>query len=200
MERNGRPNFWSSFFKALSKRADDGELLSFFIPFLTCPLIATSLVYFIPDSFWSDTNLEISVTVYGAILAFNGLLMALCWSAFSRVYDIILHPKISTILLKHNILNDYIITVEFAHWSQVLASFTTFVGTITVLYSDIFSFFYDRCIFIAASSLTLYAIYQATHIVSVMHDLVWHKSELELNSSDDNDEKIVEIPNKNGKR
>jgi hypothetical protein len=82
---------------------------------ILCACIAGVVAYFIPASFWSAEKRDLSVAFYAGVLTFNGLTLALGWTAFSRIYDVLLRGDFGKYLMKNDLLNDYILQITFMH-------------------------------------------------------------------------------------
>lgn len=65
--------------------------------------------WFLPAKFWNGEELDAVVGALGGLLTFNGIVLALCWSAFGKVYEIIGAGAFSAHLRKHNLLSHYLV-------------------------------------------------------------------------------------------
>lgn len=174
-----RPKFLPSFIGAIQKESELRGWLAV-LPFvlLICAALAAAVAYYMPVSFWLESKRDLSVAVYVGLLTFNGLILALGWSAFSRMYDVLLRGDFGKYLMSNNLLNDYILAITFMHIFQVGAIVISAVGLITVLVDDI-PLLALRIIFGASLALTAYAIKQAIDSVTAMNDLVWQAAYFE---------------------
>ena len=179
-----RPKFLPSFFDALRVTAEKEGLRSVFpTGILVSLVVGGATAYFIPLEFWNNARWDVSTTVYSGLLTFNGLIMALSWSAFSRIYEIIGSPKFGTYLRSKKLLNHYIVYVGFVHAAQILAIILSALGLFTLIL-DIGNVWLDRSILALMIASTAYAIYRASSTIGVMHDLIWQKSVFDDHQND----------------
>lgn len=171
-----RPKFLPSFLGAIQAEA---ELSSWWaiIPFvlLGFTLGAASIAYAVPALFWDESKRELGVAVYVGLLTFNGLILALGWTAFSRIYDVLLRGEFGKYLMQNNLLNDYILQITFMHIFQIGAVIMSAIGLVTILLDDL-PLLLSRIVFGAALAFTMYAIKQAVDAVTAMNDLVWQSA------------------------
>jgi hypothetical protein len=143
-----------------------------------------------PEEIWvhSDTV----VAIYVGVLTINGLLLALSWSAFSRIHELIVSSAgFSTFLRRANLFNTYIFYIDYVQAAQLLALLVSGGALLTVTIHFI-PIFWARIIFAACIAATIYAIKYAVNAVTVMHDLVWQKSIFE-EQEDEAARKVVKL-------
>lgn len=170
-----RPRFWQLFFEALAERSRNRSLISAFVFPLLAGALAAFACYFMPSSYWSDANLQVSVAVYAGMLTFNGLMLALGWNAFSRIYDMLSAPRFSQFLRKNKLLEKYLVTISLIQGLQIFA----IIASATALLSILFNLAYlwvDRAILGLMLFASMLALKQGAKSVRIMHDLVWQKS------------------------
>jgi hypothetical protein len=176
-----RPKFLPSFIGALQA---ESELVGWraLVPYvlLICAGSAAVVAYFMPASFWSAEKRDLAVAVWSGVLVFNGLILTLGWTAFSRIYDVLLRAEFGRYLMKNNLLNDYILQIEFMHISQIGAVIAAGVA-LAVALLDRIPLVIDRIVFALTLMLTAYAIKQAISAVTAMNDLVWQAAFYEAN-------------------
>lgn len=148
------------------------DLFPFWI--LAAIALGTSVVWFVPESFWSKGERATVISIFSAMVTFNGILLALCWSAFGKVYEIIGSGAFAAHLRKHNLLNHYLVFVGYCHFSQVLAISMTALAIFSLWLP--FAPWFVRSIFVAAIASTAYAVRQGVATSTVMQDLIWEKS------------------------
>lgn len=137
--------------------------------------VAVAVAYQLPTEFW-DTKQEVGAALMGAVLTFNGIVMALSWSAFAKIYEIIGAGSFAAHLRKHRLLNHYLHFVAWCQGSQVLA--------ISCTASSILSFWLlepwaSRVAVGASIASTIYAVRQGVSTSEAMQDLIWRKSEFD---------------------
>jgi hypothetical protein len=129
---------------------------------------------FIPASFWSDSNWGVSVTFYGGLLAFDGLLLAIGWGAFSKIYEIIGAGDFAAFLRRNGLLNIHLLFVDLAQLSMVAAALATGIALVAVLCP--LAMWVDRGALAISLGLSCYAIVKAVAATQAMHDLLWDKT------------------------
>jgi len=148
------------------------DLIPFWI--LGALALGGALVHFMPLTFWAPDQRPTIVSILSAMMTFNGIILALCWSAFGKVYEIIGAGTFAAHLRKHNMLNHYLVFVGYCHLAQVLAiSMTAF--SIFALWLPLQGWFV-KTIFAGAIASTAYALRQGVATSTVMQDLIWQKS------------------------
>jgi hypothetical protein len=171
-----RPKFLRSFLSSLTKSVEKRGWRAVVPTWVILALcFGAFFAYVIPRDFWSKERLDVAVVVYIGILTLNGLILALSWSAFSRIHENIMDSPFSAYLLTNALLNDYILYIDFVHIAQLAALIVSFLSLLILLCafpSDIF----DRVAFGILLAASAYAIKQAAAAVKVMHDLVWQKA------------------------
>lgn len=174
-ERLERPGFLPSFFGAMAERAESKTLWRMFVVPSLAAAAAAGVACFVPAAFWADARLDVATTVYTGILTFNGLILALSWSAFSRIHEMIGAPKFCAFLRRNGLLNKYIVTVSFIHGLQLFAVVASAVGLIALLLSVPYLII-DRILFGVMTFGSIWAVQQASTAVGIMHDLLWQKA------------------------
>ncbi len=191
-EKLERPKFLSSFFAALSEKADDKKIWRMFVAPVFTASIGGTVAYYILADFWSDHNWGIATAVYTGILTLNGLILALSWSAFSRIYESISAPKFCSFLRRNKLLNKYIVTVSFIHGLQLFSIIATATGLV-VLLINVEHLIIDRVLFGVMVFSSIYAIQRAASAVSIMNDLLWQKSIFDEHQESKDPDKVVSL-------
>src|SRR5262245_58828440 len=124
-----RPKFLPSFLGAIKAEAELSGWWAL-VPFVLIGVIVAAIcvAYVIPASFWGEPKRELAVAVYVGLLTFNGLILALGWSAFSRTYDVLLRGEFGRYLMQKDLLNEYILQITFMHIFQIGAVVMSTVG------------------------------------------------------------------------
>jgi hypothetical protein len=176
-----RPKFLRSFLDALGKEAEITGWRAV-IPYalLPCVALAVAVAYFMPATFWSTHDQEMAVVVYSGILTFNGLILTLGWSAFSRIYDVLLRGDFGKYVMRAGLLADYLLQITYMHIFQVAAVIFSAAGLVSILLDSI-PMWIGRSVFGITIALTMYAIKQAANAVTAMNDLVWQSAYFESN-------------------
>lgn len=175
-----RPKFWPSFYSALAKKAEKGEVWKFFVVPFVATTVAVAATYFIPNTFWSNEKQEVAVAFYTGILTVNGLILALSWSAFSRIHEIICEPAFCAFLRRNKLLNNYITNISFVHALQIAAILFSAIPLVVILI-DVPYLMVDQLLFGLMVAISIVAVKEAANIVGVMNDLLWQKSYFDAN-------------------
>lgn len=172
-----RPSFAVSLASALRADAADRGWRAFFPTFgILSGVIGVGAAYFTPIAFWTTAQWDISTAVYGGLLAFNGLLLALGWSAFSRIYEIIANGKVGEVLRKHDLLSEHLAFVDANHATLVASASFSLVGLISVLMT--LPLIADQAILGLSVGTIVYALIRAMASTKMMSDLVWEQAHL----------------------
>lgn len=188
-----RPGFWPSFFGALAERSAHGSFAGGIIFYAVAIAIGAAIAYALPGAFWADADRGPSSTALAGVLTFNGILLALGWSAFSRIYDIISSPRFSMFLKKHNLLNKYLITLSLIQSFQIFAVVMSAIALIAVFFENSFEII-NRIIFGAMITCSIIALRQASSAVRVMNDLIWQKCVFDENDRSAGNRNVIDLP------
>jgi len=177
-----RPEFLKSLLESWQLTLAHGSKIAL-IPYwiLGSAAIGGWLVIELPTSFWDGTKLDVAVSVMAGLLTFNGIILALCWSAFGKIYEIIGAGAFCAHLRKHNLLSHYLVFVGWCHGAQVVAicasSFALFA-----LWLPLKTWVVQLAVG-AAVAASAYAVRQGMATSSAMQDLIWSKSEFDQHSA-----------------
>jgi hypothetical protein len=176
-----RPKFLPSYIGAILRESETSGWRALF-PYvlICCACVAGAIAYFVPASFWAPEKRELAVAFYAGVLTFNGLTLALGWTAFSRIYDVLLRADFGKYLMKNNLLNDYILHISYMHVFEIVAVVATTNGLVSVLLANI-PLWLSKLVFAGCLMWTAYAVKQAITAVTAMNDLVWQAAFFESN-------------------
>jgi hypothetical protein len=144
-----------------------------------------------PPAFWGHESQPVSVVVYTGILTINGLMLALSWSAFSRIHESISGDRFGAYLMEKNLIGDYIVYIGYVHAAQVISVIASAAGLIILLYDT--RVIFDMIAFAVVLALSIYAMKQAANSVTIMHDLIWQKAIFDRNPPQGQDGKVFHI-------
>jgi hypothetical protein len=188
-----RSGFLTSYFDAMKDKArTDGWRAVIPVWFVFGLTIGAAVAYAMPDELWHKEKWDILLVLYATMVTINGLLLALSWSAFSRIHEVVISsPGFSLFLRRAQLLNHYIFYIDYVQAAQLLALLASGVGLFTSLMP--LPTYLNRIALAASVGLSIYAIKYAVNAVTVMHDLVWQKAIFEEQDADAAS-KIVKIP------
>jgi hypothetical protein len=148
-----------------------------------CCIIGYVVARLVPEAeFWAKP--EISVVFFTAALTINGLLLALSWGSFAKIYELASEPAMAAFLRKHNLLRSYIFHVDYIHFTQVCAvSWSSAALVLCVIdhiphvAESIVSLLTLQEVSLAGCvASSIYALTCALGAVRIMQDLVWYSA------------------------
>lgn len=131
----------------------------------------------LPGKFWDGREIDAAVGALGGLLTFNGIILALCWSAFAKVYEIVGAGAFCAHLRKHNLLSHYLVAVSYCHIAQI-AAITCTAFALAALWLPLEVWFMRVAVALALSS-SIYAVRQGFATSQIMQDLIWRKAEFD---------------------
>jgi hypothetical protein len=167
-----------------AKRAYD--LIPYWIAISSCLgfLAARKL----PDSLWTE-KADTLVVLMGSLLAFNGIVTALSWSAFAKIYEIIGAGAFCAHLRRYKLLNQYLHFVGWCQGAQVVAISCTGFALFSFW---LFQPWAGRIVVGAAVAASTYAVRQGVATSTAMQDLIWRKAEFDEDAGRPNGMKPIE--------
>src|SRR3569623_1786715 len=139
--------------------------------------LGAGAAFSLPPSFWDGKKLDVQVALLSGLLTFNGIILALCWSAFGKVYEIVGAGAFCKHLRKTNLLSQYLVFVGYCHIVQVMAISCTAFALLAVWRP--FEKWFVKITIAASVATTAYAVRQGVATSTVMQDLIWAKSEFD---------------------
>lgn len=173
-----RPGFLSSYFDAMKERAHtEGWRAVVPVWLIISAAVAAGMVYYLPDELWSDkVNWQVIVAIYAALVTINGLLLALSWSAFARIHELLVSSaEFAVFLRRAKLFNHYLFYIDWVQAAQLLALLVSAGAMFTSIVQQI-PLWCHRAILAASIAVTIYAIRYAVNAVTITHDLVWQRA------------------------
>jgi hypothetical protein len=173
-----RPSFLASYFGVMTERARADGWWSVVPGWGIFAVVAgTGAVYFLPKELWTETqNWQAIIAVYAAIVTINGLLLALSWSAFARIHDLLVSsPEFAVLLRRSKLFNGYLFYVDWVQAAQTWALLVGAAGMFSSVVAKI-PLLGHRIILAYSVATTVYAIRSAANAVTVTHDLIWQRA------------------------
>lgn len=167
-----RPKFLSSFFSALSDIVERKNVL-YLIPYwlIAGGVIGGVVAWYVPANFWTIARWDVSATVYTGFLAFDGILLALGWGAFSKVSEILCSGEFSKFLRRHNLLDVHLMVMDFIHGILVISAISSVLGLISIfLHIPMIA---HRAILAVVIALSFYSLIKSFSAMKMMNDLIW---------------------------
>jgi len=158
---------------------------------LACVAIGATVTALVPkDHFWNKP--EVSVVFFTAAVTINGLLLALSWASFAKIYDIASEPKLAAFLRRNDLLRDYIFHVDFIHATQVAALSCSGAALILCVIEHmpapieayVTTLTLQKIGLAATVATTIYALKYALGAVRIMQDLVWYSGYVSVEGPD----------------
>ena len=170
-----RPGFLKSLLDSWQLTLSHGKARDL-IPYWIASSLAVgaTVAAFLPSNFWDGERLDVSVAVLSGLLTFNGIILALCWSAFGKIYEIVGAGAFAAHLRKHELLNHYLLFVGYCHAVQIVAIAATGFALFALwLPFEVWTLKMAVGSSIAAS---IYALRQGVATSKAMQDLIWRKA------------------------
>lgn len=171
-----RPKFLPSFIDLIRRESEERGVFALVpVTLMVCAALGASVAYAIPSEFWDNSQWGVSSAVYGGLMTFGGLILALGWNAFSRMYEILFRGDFGAYLHKAELLNHYLVHISTMHFAQVAAVVFAGIGLATVLVDGL-PIWIDRTVFGGSVTLILFALKHALDAVTAMNDLAWQSA------------------------
>jgi hypothetical protein len=174
LQKPERHPFLKWWLQDLSESLDDGWyniIPSWLLLFL---VIGGAVAFLMPDNFWTWRR-DNATVVYAAILTMNGIILALSWGAFAKIYETIGAPRFSAFLKEQGVLEKFLFFVSYVHISQIIALSLSAITLIVTQFEDI-DLRWQRFAMGITIGFGIYAIKQAAGSVTVMHDLIRYRA------------------------
>jgi hypothetical protein len=188
---NERPTFVGSLLKSLSQSYERRGFRGL-IPWRTAVFAVGAAIaaYFVPAAFF--TRVEACIPIYAGVLTLNGLLLALAWSAFAKIFENICSGEFAVYLHKNELTETYMFHISYIHVAQIVAVAASGLGLMLLAFGDI-PLIVSKAMFFVLVFTSVYAINQAAGSVTILHDLIWYKSIFDGSSRNGN---ITNLPNR----
>lgn len=172
MPKNDLPSFGTLLRNELRVGLEKG--FSRVIPWLmiACSAVGYAAAHFADPRVFSQENWSTLAAVYGGVVTFNGLTLALSWSAIGRIYDTVSKAEFSRFLRASGLLNTYLFYVSLIHTVQVVSALAAVLGLVSVFL--ILPITIGPTVLAIVIATTLYAIRWAAGSSRVVKDLAWH--------------------------
>jgi len=138
-------------------------------------LVGELSAYYVPAKFWSDDGWGTLATVYSGILTFDGILLAVGWSAYSKVYEIIGSATYASFMRRNDILDIHLVAIDLVLFFLTISAVLAGMGLIVALCPV--PIMVDRALFGAMVGFALYSLVQTRRASGMMHDLIWDRAE-----------------------
>jgi hypothetical protein len=172
-----RHRFLKSWLQDISEELDNGWYRIVPWSLLIFAGIAGAVAFYIPADFWAKHR-DNTTVFYGAVLTMNGIILALSWGAFGKIYETIGAPGFSTFLQQNAALEKFLFFVSHVHFTQIIALLTSAIALVITQFEDI-ELIWQRIALGATIALAAYAIKKAAGAVTVMHTLIRYRAEFD---------------------
>jgi hypothetical protein len=173
-----RPGFLASYFDAMKDRARIKGWRAV-VPYwlFIGAAFGVALAAYLPAELWtSQQNWQVIVAMYAAMVTINGLLLALSWSAFARIHELIVSSDDFTVFLRQaRLFNTYIFYIDYVQFAQIVALIIT-GSSMFISIIPMGNILWQKGLLAWSIMSSVYAIKYAVNAVTVMHDLVWQKA------------------------
>lgn len=178
---NRRPKLSETFAEGLALAAKERGSKAYFPAWLiACVALGGIASAYIPTAFWSDDKWDVSITLFGGLLAFDGLLIAVGWGAFAKIYEIIGAGEFAAFLRRNGLLNLHFLYIDLAQLSMIFSALLTGLAMVLVLTQ--MSIYIDRIAFALAVGTSAYSVIKAMGATQAMHELIWESTNRDTSS------------------
>lgn len=139
--------------------------------------VSSAIAFIIPEKVWDD--LGDVLTLYGAVLTMNGLLLALSWSGFGKIYETASAPGFAEFLRATGMLKTVHFFIDFIHYAQLSALGVSGASLLVALHTDL-NIIWQRIALALTLTTSLYALRYAIGAVRIMQDLVWYRARYDV--------------------
>jgi len=130
-----------------------------------------------PHSLFTENNWQTLTGVYAGALTFNGIALALTWTAIGKVYDTITRGEFARFLRVAGSLEQYQFYIQFMHLIQIFAAVASVAGLFAT-FADV-SELIERIALGTVAGATLYSIKWAGGSVRLVRDLTERQVEFD---------------------
>jgi hypothetical protein len=172
-----RPSFSISLAKGLSIAAKHRGWKAY-IPIWIIISLAVGIVLAnkAPTKIWNK-DYATGIAIYSGLLTFNGILMAVGWTSFAKIYEVIGRGEFGKFLRRNDALDMHLLYIDIAQYSLLSATLTSAIALIVTPMPviDLINRF-----FLAGSiASTIYALIKCASVNRAIHDLIWDSSSFE---------------------
>lgn len=189
MDDRAQPHLFPAF---LDEVKEDWKRGGFFrvVPWVALASIGAGVAVarFAPASLFTEANWATLTALYAGVLTFNGITLALTWSAVGKIYETVSRGDFARFLRASGTLGTYTFYIHFMHVVQVTAAVTALLALFAT-FVQIEGVDLLRPAIGAVLATTLYAVKWAAGSVRIVRDLAWHSSTFD-NLSDEEKKRV----------
>lgn len=169
-----RPPFLTSLLEALQLK-HEGSGWRALIPYwlLISAGLGGWLAWSLPSTFWDGSKPDLPIAIMAGVVSFDGLVLALSWSSFGKIFEIVGAGDFSAFLRRHKLLSHYLVTVDYVHGAQIIAimasGFALFAPVLELLPWAM------KLAFAVSIGTTIYAARVGVAASAIMQDLIWQR-------------------------
>ena len=166
------PSLSVTYIKALSAAVQNRGWLAY-IPFsfLSAAGAALCSFFLVPKSFWGATAIGNSIMIYAGILTFSGILLAVGWSSFAKVYEILGRGNLSRMLKNQNLLDVHFMYVSIANFMLTVFVVICAIGLLSLTVTK--PVLLDQIILASICGSGILAITATFNISKFLQQLIW---------------------------
>lgn len=183
MDQRTKPNFWTLYAEDISHDLTDRGIWAV-VPYwlLPCLIVGSFVAFSIPNEFWGNKEWGASTATLSGLLAFNGILLALGWFAFAKIYEILSNTAYGEWLARKDLLGAHLLFIQFNHIVMILACVFT-GGTLFLLLIEA-AIWLDKIMLSLSLGTTLYSFVRAMDSTNTMNSLLWEQAEYNMQKSE----------------
>jgi hypothetical protein len=174
-----RPSFVEAWLSDLQDDYRRYGLRGLFPKWAVCFLLLGAIAgYFVPRDFGNSR--EVPIALFAGTLTLNGLMLAVSWGAFAKIFEAVAAPSFVSYLRSKGLLSRYFFIVDYIHYTQVLAVATSGLALLATCYGKgVEMHFVNQLSVGAVLATTGYAIRYGIGAVRTMQDVVWYRMQFE---------------------
>lgn len=139
--------------------------------FLFAVGVAATSFIMVPKAFWEPSNAGNAIMTYGGLLTFSGILLAVGWSSFSKVFEVLGRGNMSRMLKEKGILDVHFMYVSISNLLLIAFAIICAVGLVSLsIGKDIVL---DRIILALMCGTGLMAITATFNMNNFLQRLIW---------------------------
>lgn len=129
-----------------------------------------------PAKIWNK-DYATGIAIYSGLLTFNGILMAVGWTSFAKIYEVIGRGEFGKFLRRNDTLDMHLLYIDIAQYSLLFATLTSAISLIITPMPVID--LVNRTLLAGSIATTFYAVVKCASVNRAIHDLIWDSSNFE---------------------
>jgi hypothetical protein len=141
------------------------------VSFFVALSLSIGSFFLIPKTFWDRGNIGNCIMVYAGLLTFSGILLAVGWSSFSKVFEVLGRGNMSRMLKEMDVLDVHFMYVSLTNFILSLFAIICAVGLISLTITK--PTIFDQLILSTMTGIGFLAIAATFNMNSFLQGLIW---------------------------